>query len=72
MCDGATPLQAFRSILPLVAPGIGAFLVLCVLFAWNDFLFRLDHRLWRREDAAGGDARTGAAAEHPVGQHHGR
>lgn len=39
MCDGATPLQAFRSILPLVAPGIGAFLVLCVLFAWNDFLF---------------------------------
>jgi multiple sugar transport system permease protein len=39
MCDGATRLQAFRSILPLVAPGIGAFLVLCVLFAWNDFLF---------------------------------
>jgi multiple sugar transport system permease protein len=39
MCDGATRLQAFRSILPLVAPGIGAFLVLCVLFAWNDLLF---------------------------------
>jgi multiple sugar transport system permease protein len=39
MCDGATRLQAFRSILPLVAPGIGAFLVLCMLFAWNDFLF---------------------------------
>lgn len=39
MCDGATRFQAFRSILPLVAPGIGAFLVLCVLFAWNDFLF---------------------------------
>ena len=39
MCDGATRLQAFRSILPLVAPGIGAFLVLCVLFGWNDFLF---------------------------------
>lgn len=39
MCDGMTRLQAFRSILPLVAPGIGAFLVLCVLFAWNDFLF---------------------------------
>ena len=35
----ATRFQAFRSILPLVAPGIGAFLVLCVLFAWNDFLF---------------------------------
>jgi multiple sugar transport system permease protein len=39
MCDGATRLQAFRSILPLVAPGVGAFLVLCMLFAWNDFLF---------------------------------
>lgn len=39
MVDGATRFQAFRSILPLVAPGIGAFVVLCVLFAWNDFLF---------------------------------
>ena len=39
MCDGCTRLQAFREILPLVAPGIGAFLVLCILFAWNDFLF---------------------------------
>jgi multiple sugar transport system permease protein len=39
MVDGATRLQAFMSILPLVAPGIGAFLVLCVLFAWNDYLF---------------------------------
>ncbi len=39
MVDGATRPQAFLSILPLVAPGIGAFLVLCVLFAWNDFLF---------------------------------
>lgn len=39
MCDGCNRLQAFREILPLVAPGIGAFLVLCVLFAWNDFLF---------------------------------
>ena len=39
MCDGATRFQAFISILPLVAPGIGAFLVLCILFAWNDFLF---------------------------------
>jgi len=39
MCDGCTRFQAFRAILPLVAPGIGAFLVLCVLFAWNDFLF---------------------------------
>ena len=39
MVDGATRLQAFRAILPLVAPGIGAFIVLCILFAWNDFLF---------------------------------
>lgn len=39
MVDGATRFQALRSILPLVAPGIGAFVVLCILFAWNDFLF---------------------------------
>lgn len=39
MVDGATRPQAFMAILPLVAPGIGAFLVLCILFAWNDFLF---------------------------------
>ena len=39
MVDGATRLQAFRAILPLVAPGIGAFIVLCILFAWNDYLF---------------------------------
>lgn len=39
MVDGATRFQAFRSILPLVAPGIGAFIILCILFAWNDFLF---------------------------------
>ncbi len=38
-CDGCTRWQAFRMILPLAAPGIGAFLVLCVLFGWNDFLF---------------------------------
>jgi multiple sugar transport system permease protein len=39
MVDGATRWRAFLSILPLVAPGIGAFLVLCILFAWNDYLF---------------------------------
>ena len=38
-CDGANRFQATLMILPLVAPGIGAFLVLCILFAWNDFLF---------------------------------
>jgi multiple sugar transport system permease protein len=39
LCDGGSQWRAFRMILPLVAPGIGAFLVLCVLFAWNDYLF---------------------------------
>lgn len=39
MVDGATRFQAFLAILPLVAPGIGAFIVLCILFGWNDFLF---------------------------------
>ncbi len=39
MVDGATRSQAFMSILPLVAPGIGAFIVLCILFGWNDYLF---------------------------------
>ncbi|HRX37534.1 MAG TPA: carbohydrate ABC transporter permease [Aestuariivirga sp.] len=39
MVDGASRWQAFLAILPLVAPGIGAFVVLCILFAWNDFLF---------------------------------
>lgn len=39
MVDGCSRSQALRSILPLVAPGIAAFLVLCVLFAWNDFIF---------------------------------
>ena len=38
-CDGCTRWQAFRMIVPLVAPGVGAFLVLCVLFGWNDYLF---------------------------------
>jgi multiple sugar transport system permease protein len=37
--DGCTRFQAFLSIVPLVAPGVGAFLILCILFAWNDFLF---------------------------------
>ena len=38
-CDGCNRWQAFRMIIPLVAPGVGAFLVLCVLFGWNDYLF---------------------------------
>jgi len=39
LCDGSNRIQAFIQILPLVAPGVGAFLVLCILFGWNDFLF---------------------------------
>jgi multiple sugar transport system permease protein len=39
MCDGASRWGAFRSIVPLVAPGVAAVLVLCVLLGWNDFLF---------------------------------
>ena len=39
MVDGRTRFGAFLDILPLAAPGIGAFIVLCILFSWNDFLF---------------------------------
>ena len=39
LCDGCNRWQALRMIMPLVAPGVGAFIVLCVLFGWNDFLF---------------------------------
>src|SRR5207247_113408 len=34
MCDGASRWGAFRSIIPLVAPGVAAVLVLCVLLGW--------------------------------------
>ena len=71
MCDGATRLQAFRAILPLVAPGIGAFLVLCVLFAWNDFLFASIIGSGGAKTLPVATQRAGPAAEHPVGQHHG-
>lgn len=37
--DGCNRFQAFLMIVPLAAPGVAAFLVLCILFAWNDFLF---------------------------------
>jgi len=39
--DGCNRFQAFLTILPLVAPGIGAFVILGILFAWNDFLFAM-------------------------------
>ncbi len=38
--DGATKFQAFWHIaLPVATPGIVATAVLCLMFAWNDFLF---------------------------------
>ncbi len=39
MVDGATRFQAFRVHPAAVAPGIGAFVVLCILLCRNDFLF---------------------------------
>ena len=38
--DGATPFQAFRSvIIPLAAPGVFTNTILVFIFCWNDFLF---------------------------------
>ncbi|MBV9140796.1 MAG: carbohydrate ABC transporter permease [Pseudonocardiales bacterium] len=38
--DGATPFQAFHSvILPLAAPGVFTTAILVFIFCWNDFLF---------------------------------
>jgi multiple sugar transport system permease protein len=38
--DGATPFQAFRSVLvPLAAPGVFTTAILVFIFCWNDFLF---------------------------------
>lgn len=39
MVDGHSRWQALYKILPLVAPGLAAVVVLCVLLAWNDFIF---------------------------------
>jgi multiple sugar transport system permease protein len=40
--DGATKWQAFRKVaLPLVLPGMGATAIICIVFAWNDFMFAL-------------------------------
>jgi len=40
--DGATKWEAFRKVaLPLVLPGMGATAIICIVFAWNDFLFAL-------------------------------
>jgi multiple sugar transport system permease protein len=38
--DGATPMQAFRSVIvPLAAPGVVTTAILVFIFCWNDFLF---------------------------------
>jgi multiple sugar transport system permease protein len=38
--DGATPFEAFRSvIIPLAAPGVFTTAILVFIFCWNDFLF---------------------------------
>jgi multiple sugar transport system permease protein len=38
--DGATPFQAFRSVIvPLAAPGVFSTAILVFIFCWNDFLF---------------------------------
>jgi multiple sugar transport system permease protein len=38
--DGASRFAAFRSVvLPLVRPGLVAAIILCLLLAWNDFIF---------------------------------
>lgn len=39
MVDGHSRSQALRKILPLVVPGLAAVVVLCILLAWNDFIF---------------------------------
>ena len=39
MVDGQSRWQALWKIIPLVAPGLAAVVVLCILLAWNDFIF---------------------------------
>ena len=40
--DGATPFQAFRTVIaPLAAPGMFTSAILVFIFAWNDFLFAI-------------------------------
>lgn len=42
MVDGCTRFQAFRRvILPLVAPGLAATAIICLMFSWNEFMFAL-------------------------------
>lgn len=42
MVDGATRMGAFRRVvLPLVAPGLVATAIFCLILTWNEFLFAL-------------------------------
>lgn len=41
--DGATLITTMRQVLlPMVAPGIAATALICVIFAWNEFFFALN------------------------------
>ncbi len=41
--DGASLLRTMRTVLlPMVAPGIAATALICVIFAWNEFFFALN------------------------------
>ena len=51
--DGATPLQAFRSIIvPLAAPGVFTTAILVFIFCWNDFLFAISLTSTQRSQTA--------------------
>ncbi|MCY9670189.1 carbohydrate ABC transporter permease [Paenibacillus alginolyticus] len=40
--DGCSRMSAFtRIILPLVAPGLAATAIICLMFSWNEFMFAL-------------------------------
>jgi ABC-type glycerol-3-phosphate transport system permease component len=46
LVDGATRLQAFRSVvLPVAGPGLAATAILTFLYSWNEFLFALSFTL---------------------------
>jgi sorbitol/mannitol transport system permease protein len=41
--DGAGPMKTMRTVLlPMVAPGLAATALICVIFAWNEFFFALN------------------------------
>ena len=42
MIDGCSRMSAFRRvILPLIAPGLAATAIICLMFSWNEFMFAL-------------------------------